>query len=585
MKVSIIRNIIFFNFVWCRFFKLTHNLMIDEHLPKAKALLYAKTADARQTAAMILAKIQSPEAEATLLEALNDEKSDDTRDVMVEALGDKFYQKLSPTQIKDFVLAAQARGKLETPAAPWLEEATLPALQFSDDLGLDKRLLTRYLLYRLARAKAISPETEAKMLLPLLLKEGNADFAKKLFEAFVSQGADAKHKYCLILAGLLGDDRLVDSLRTQIVKWADSARGKMAEYGVGALALVGSNKALRIVEFFSRKYKTKNANIGTAAAQALEDAAEALGIEANELADSIIPDFGFENLYKIFQAGGEEIRAFIGKDFKIQYLNESGKVLKSPPKATDKAILDELKDIGKELREVLRLQSGRMELYLVIQRKWSLEKWQQFFLANPIMFVYATRLIWAAYDAQGQMQERFYVAEDTSLLNLEDEEVSLSPEAHIAMLHPLMIEESERKAWVSKCFEQGIEPLFPQMQRPVVLLEAQDLHKEAVVEFFGRRGEPMAVKGAFKRYGWVAWGIEDHGDISSFAKNFETMGIRAEIGTGGGLYLGWADTSQAEFYELHFIESSSRKVLKLQEVPPLVYSEVMGELRQMVPQA
>jgi hypothetical protein len=95
----------------------------------------------------------------------------------------------------------------------------------------------------------------------------------------------------------------------------------------------------------------------------------------------------------------------------------------------------------------------------------------------------------------------------------------------------------------------------------------------------------MAVKGAFKRYGWVAWGIEDHGDISSFAKNFETMGIRAEIGTGGGLYLGWADTSQAEFYELHFIESSSRKVLKLQEVPPLVYSEVMGELRQMVPQA
>jgi len=559
----------------------------DAAIVNAQELLQAKSADARQTGALILAKIKTTVSEQILIEALNTEKNDDTRDVMVEALGEKFYQKLSEKQIAEFVEAAQTRGKLEANLISWLDLSKLPSIFYHNTLGLEAEKLTRFLLYRLSRAKEIRSEIEARLILPLINKANSADFAKQLFKQFVENGSDAKQKYCLTIAGFLGDDSLVDAIRPQITKWVDGNRGKMAEYGVVAIALVGSNKALRAVEFFSRKYKNKYPNIGYSALKALEVAAEELGMDMNELADSIIPDFGFENMYKNFQVGNEEYRAFINKDFKMAFLNEDGKIMKSAPKTTPKELLNEFKEIGKEVKDVVRSQSSRMELYLVIQRRWEKEKWMEFFLANPIMFVYATHIVWGIFDKNGTLQQTFYCTEDTTLLNLEDEEIELPENAQIGMVHPLSISEEEKNAWIDKFYNLGIEPIFKQMQRPVVRLEENDKNKNAVEEFDGKKGEPVAVKGLFRRFGWVAWGVEDHGDISSFAKTFDAFGIRAIINTGGGLYLGYDGGDwKAEFGTLAFDNVGKKQIIQdiaLIQVPEIVYSEVMGELRQIVP--
>ena len=55
---------------------------------------------------------------------------------------------------------------------------------------------------------------------------------------------DASDRWALAVAGLLGDDRIVLILSQQIREWADSSRGKMAEYAVEALALLGTDAAL-----------------------------------------------------------------------------------------------------------------------------------------------------------------------------------------------------------------------------------------------------------------------------------------------------------------------------------------------------
>ncbi|MBC8109672.1 MAG: DUF4132 domain-containing protein, partial [Verrucomicrobia bacterium] len=367
----------------------------------------------------------------------------------------------------------------------------------------------------------------------------------------------------------------------------DGSRGKMAEYGVVALALIGSNKALRTVEFFSRKYKNKYSNIGTAALNALQVAADELGMDMNELADSIIPDFGFENMYKTFSVGSEEFRAFVNKDFKLTFLNEDGKILKSLPKNTAKELAEEFKEIGKEIRDVVKSQSSRMELYLVIQRKWQAEKWQSFFVGNPIMFVYATHLVWGAFDITGKLTETFYCSEDTSLLNVNDEEISLPEDAQIGMIHPLLLSEAEKNTWIQKFYELEIESVFPQLLRPVVKLALKEATLTESEEFSKIKAEPMPIKGAFKGYGWVAWGVEDHGDISSFAKNYTEMGVRAMIDTGGGLFLGYdGDGMEAEFGSFYFKKISDKwdePNLAFGEVPEIVYSETVSELRQIIP--
>ncbi len=559
----------------------------DAALPKCQELLEAKSAEVRQTVAVVLARIKSEKAEKILLETVNSEKNDDARDVMIEALGEKCYQNLTEAQLTDLIAAARMRGKLNTPTAPWLVVDALPKLHTTEGRVLTSEEIL-FLFYRMSRAKEIRTDVEARPLLQRIDRKTSGEFARKLFKLYIDNGGDAKQKYCLTLAGLLGDDSMVDVIRPQITKWVEASRGKMAEYGVVALALLGTNKALRAVEFFSRKYKNKNSNIGAAALEALQIAAEELGMDMNELADSIIPDFGFENMYKTFNVGEDEFRAFVNKDFKLAFLNEDGKLLKSAPKGTSKELLDEFKEIGKEIRDVVKSQSSRMELYLVIQRRWQPEAWQKFFVGNPIMFVYATHLLWGVFDADGSLKHCFYCNEDTSLLNLEDEEIALPEDRHIGMVHPMSLSAEDQQAWTAKFFDLGIEPVFPQLQRPVVALKDSDKDLTEIEEFNNRTGNAAQVKGTFKRLGWVNWELGDHGDIYSFSKLFHELGVQAIIETSGGLFMGYYDESMpAEFGKLDFRKISDKWYhephLPLGQVPPIVYSEVISELRQIVP--
>ncbi|MDJ1466806.1 DUF4132 domain-containing protein [Cytophagaceae bacterium DM2B3-1] len=555
-------------------------------LDKCQELLNAKSADVRQTVAMILSRIKTPEAEKILLDTVNSEKNDDARDVMLEALGERRYQNITDAQLAELIAGAQKRGKLDAPLVPWLKVDDLPTIQFTEGRTLTPDEVL-FLLYRMSRAKEIRTDIEARPLLLRIDRKNNGAFAKKLFTLFIDNGGDAKQKYCLTLAGLLGDDSLIDVIRTQINKWVETSRGKMAEYGVVALALIGSNKALRTVEFFSRKYKNKNGNVGAAALNALQVAAEELNMDMNELADSIIPDFGFENMYKTFKVGQDEYRAFVNKDFKLAFLNEDGKLLKSAPKGTDKELLEEFKEIGKEIRDVVKSQSGRMELYLVIQRRWQPEKWQKFFVGNPIMFVYATHLLWGIFDSDGTLIQPFYCAEDTTLLSLDDQEVMLPEDKVIGMVHPISLSEEEKTAWIQKFFDLGIETIFPQLQRPIISLKEKDKTSTEIETFAGKTGNANKVKGTFKRLGWITWELGDHGDIYSLSKLFHELGIQAIVETSGELFVGYEDSGEAEFGNLYFLKLSDKwheePHIPLGQVPPIVYSEVLSELEQIVP--
>ncbi len=64
---------------------------------------------------------------------------------------------------------------------------------------------------------------------------------------------------------MLGDDRLVPVLSAQIRHWVDNRRGKLAEYGVQALALLGTDIALLAVDAMAARYRTKMKNVGKAA--------------------------------------------------------------------------------------------------------------------------------------------------------------------------------------------------------------------------------------------------------------------------------------------------------------------------------
>ena len=215
---------------------------------RAIPLLMEKKKERRGWAVTLLATIGSPSALKALDARLDDEPDDEVRDAMLLALDAARAAsggQVTRAQIGERVI--RAAKKLQAPIAAWLDESRLPPLTYTDGEPLGPEA-TRFLLYRQSRAKEIRPDVEARPLYAMIDRKTGADFALELFRQFAATKADAADRWVLTVTGLLGDDRVVPTLNSMIQQWADSARGKMAEYGVQALALLGTDAALTMVD-------------------------------------------------------------------------------------------------------------------------------------------------------------------------------------------------------------------------------------------------------------------------------------------------------------------------------------------------
>ena len=511
--------------------------------------------------------------------------------------------------IKAAVAEAQKKGKLVKPVLPWL--VNYPTLTYENSTNtLDSETIS-FLFYRMSQIKDIGTDAEARPLLALIDRETSAPFAKWLLDAYFQNGADAKHKWCLTLGAVLGGDNEIAFLQRNLVSFADNNRGKMAENVVKALALQGSQRALRAVEFFSRKYKSKNKNIGAAALEAFDIAAEELGVTPYELADSVIPDFGFDGLFKEFTVNTEGYRAFIANDFKLAFLDEDNKQLKALPKGTSAALKEEFKEIGKEIRDIVKSQSSRLEQYLVIQRRWTVDKWQGLFLTNPVMFVYAVRLIWGIFDEKGALITAFRCQEDQSLTDANGDEIDFDAPSpfqklatfgkventegsfSIGMVHPISLRPEDIDFWKNELLDNDIEPIFPQLNRPVILLQNRDKNLKMSNEFEGIQFGGYGFLSRMDKTGWSRGSVVDGGGIASYYKEFTEVGLVAIVMQIGALSVGYYDVN-AEIGHLMFVRKSgvrfgsymydepSResdpRLVSFGDVPPIVYSEVMSDM-------
>jgi hypothetical protein len=562
---------------------------------RAIDLLGNKNADTRQTAALILSYSSSKKAIDAVMKVINNETNDNARDILLGSVADNLPTKASMEIIVDTVEAAKKRGKLNKPVEAWLDEDELPSLYYTTgkELNKDER---RFLLYRMSRVKAMRSDMEARYILQFIDKEKAAHFALELIKLYKEKGAKPEHKYLMALAALLGNDDVVDKIRTTTNNWIEEGRYKMAEHGVGALALQGSDKALRWVEWYSRKYRSKKANVGAAALLALENAADELGITTHELGDRIVPDFGFDGLYKTFTVDGDEYRAFIDSTFKIAFFNEDNKKLKTIPAVADAALKDEFKAIAKEVRDIVKSQSPRLEYYLIIQRKWTYSQWQQFFLNNPVMFIYATKLLWGTFDANEQLQQAFLCLEDTSQVNSENDEIGIDEELLIGIVHPSQLNETALRQWQQQFFDQKIDPVFSQLDRRKADLSKLDLSKKMIKSYEGKQMQMGSIRSTLERYGWHKGPTGDGGMVESmrllyFEKKLEAIleveGVGAGYGWGmdeklGRLYV-IDKTKTTTKWDTYPTDEEDEKLIPLNQLPTIFLSEMLAAIDAIKP--
>jgi len=411
-----------------------------------------------------------------------------------------------------------------------------------------------------------------------------------VLQRYKEAGYDAKFKFLLGVAALLGDEETVGILQKGIDEWIEGNRKLMAELGIKALSLHQSNKALRAIEWYSRKYKSKKPNFGEAALQSLENAASELGITIHELGDRIVPDFGFEGLFRHFNVNGEEYRAFIDSKFKIAFFNEDNKKIKTIPAAAPDELKEEFKYIGKEIRDIVKSQSSRLEYYLTIQRQWTPEQWRAFFLENPVMFIYATKLVWGVFNEQEQLTTTFICNDDTSLLDEQGEEIALPENGKISIVHPGQLSPESLQSWKKLLFDYSVEQVFPQLDRPLPDMEGIDMSSRMIKKYLHTEMAVGSIRSTLERAGWFKGPTGDGGYLESIKLLYFEKKMEAVLEL-DGVSVGYGWSNQERTGRLYFIDKSKvksrydsirseddEKLYPLHQVPPIFLAEVIGAI-------
>jgi hypothetical protein len=569
----------------------------ESRLPKAKELWAARRADTRIAAVAWLKAVGTAKAASTLKSRLDDEEDDNVRDAILLALEklEGGSTKADPVELRERIKKTLA--KIDGPPVSWLDPKKLPAPKLLNGSKLPADSLL-YLLHRQSRVKEMRADIEAKPLFVQLDRETSGELASAVLQAFFGSKAEADDRWTMAFAAIVGDDRLVPAFTRQIKEWADNMRGKLAEYAVQALALLGTDAALLAVDAMAIRYRSKNKNIGKAASEAFAEAAQARGLTVEELGDLVVPWLGFEpGKPRVVDTGKTKLEVRITDDFKLAFRDTAtGKKVAKLPDSASAKLKDEFKELSAGLKEAVKSQLLRMETLMVRQFRWPVVRWQELYLQHPLLLPFAQRLVWGAYDKTRKLVGTFRTLEDHSLTDAADGSYTLPNDCGIGSVHPLELTAEVRQAWLKHLADYDVVPPFAQLERSVVRVKPEQKETKFGAEIAETELNAMTFKGRAERLGWARGSVCDAGCINYYTKSFPTAGVDVFVET-EGMYVGIDMYSNIKLGKVFFVrnatvqlgsyvydepsDSNDPRLVIYGDVPAIAFSEAMGDLAKV----
>ncbi len=288
----------------------------------------------------------------------------------------------------------------------------------------------------------------------------------------------------------------------------------------------------------SRRYRT--ASVQEKARLLVQQIADRNGWSADQLADRTIPTAGFDDSGKLELHYGDRLfTVTLDAAMKPELRNAEGKVIKALPEPRQTDDPDSIKEAKgqfsgckKELKQVIELQTARLYEALCVSRLWPQAEWREYLLQHPVVGRLIQRLIWLETDAQGQPLQSFRPTEDGTLINTDDDEVTLNEGSLIRLAHASLVTPDSAKAWQAHFKDYKLSPLFAQMTRPLPEIAMTDAEGKPVQEIADRQGwlsDTFTLRGAFNKLGYQRAAAEDAGFFDHYFKEFGAAGIRVVV--------------------------------------------------------
>lgn len=575
--------------------KAVRNLLLEllpghpDWAPEYIALLKSKKAADRILAAMVLGKMGDVGTTA-LQQALEVEKNAKAADAIQNALGSAAAPPVTGAE----ELAQRLLHNNKIKKLQWLLESPLPAIRLTgeDQPAADHlfhAILVAYCeLGRIGKSDAaaqISEKMDARDL------EMAAD---EIYERWIEAGAPAKQKWILAFAAVYGGERVCRKLIRAIHDWPQNSRGAIACDGVKALTLSPVPEALLAVDAISRKFKFRQ--VRTAAAEALDSAAQELGITVEELADRIVPDLGFDEAGKrVFDYGKRSFLVRLTPSLELEIMTDAGKPLKNlpAPGKTDEEqqandAYEQFKTMKKQIRSTITTQKTRLESALSVLRCWNAERWNALFVRNPIMHQFAISLIWGVY-RDGVLTDTFRYMEDGSFNTVDEEEYQLPEQASIGLVHPVELDAELLSAWKQQLEDYEVTQSIPQLDRPVFLPAPELVSCRELEHFGGKQLNGLSLSGKLTGLGWYRGSVVDGGAFYTFWREDPSLGIGVELRFSGA-FVGDENEDvtvyDAVFYRAGTVTRGSyvydtpkeENIFTLNKIPTRYYSEIVYQL-------
>ncbi|RPK31493.1 DUF4132 domain-containing protein [Paenibacillus xylanexedens] len=534
---------------------------------------------------MALTAIRSLENSKELYgELLKKEKAEDWKN-LIQILLDT--ADLSP-EYAHAALADQADNK-KLSRLSWLSLKDLPSLMRTEDnQPLDDRIKLYILVQSLDHTSG--PNERLNELRDYVSEASLARFASELLQVWIQEGAPAKEKWVMYVSALFGDIQIVNILAPQIKEWTENSRGAIAADAVKVLAYLKDPSALMAIDKIKRG--VKNRQVKGAAEEALQLAADNMGLTSEQLEDRLVTTLGFDEKGTMQLSYGE--RSFLVKvngDLQVVVLNEdTGKSVKSLPApaqkddpelaAQSKARFTQLK---KDLKSMVNIQAQRLEESLSKQRLWSADEWKALFVQNVIMQKFAVGLIWGTYE-DGALISTFRYMEDGTFNSVDEDEVDLPSGAQVGLIHPLELDQATLEGWTTQLEDYEIKQPFEQLNREIHQPEDEDIMKNEYDHLPESDFSPTAFPKALEKYGWIKGPAQDGGWYHEFYKVYGDLVAELQFsGTSITYYEGLDDIT---LESLHFFKPNNKqyyyygdnKPIALGNVPGRVFSETIYDI-------
>ncbi|WP_299018447.1 DUF4132 domain-containing protein [uncultured Photobacterium sp.] len=466
-------------------------------------------------------------SEEIALDLLNKVSETQSRTLLIQH-GNINFVHLYKTADGRFDLAAYLAESYQAPKKMPVSEEILNLIETKDGSSGYEAAIQLLQVYQ--HHEAFVPSSEGKAILSQITEDSLDAFMCHL----ISQYADsitAKNRWLLTIPTLHTSINTVKLLMPLIERWANGSKHQLAAHLIKQMGGSGLTQVFMALDRLSRN--TKKQSVKEAIQEAFAIGASQKGITKGELGDSLVDNIGFVDNAIPLSYCGQDFDLILNKELKFSIRKPDGKIVKSLPKPkvdddaqAAAAVSKHFTDLKKMLKDMVTLQTHRLEDAFVVWRQWQYEKWAELFLANPVMNKLASQLVWGIYE-QNTLTQTFTV--NPAVITVDDEALDIAPNSHIGLVHPSELTADQLAEWQDYFADWEISVLFDQLSRPMLTLTPTPKDPLAYVPNLIFRKSPSTVINRLRKKGWAIGSVRDGGSFDELYKEIDEGELGIEI--------------------------------------------------------